>query len=365
MAESSLQTVGTFLDEHQIADGCILVAVSGGADSLALLSLLHQLAATRRLTLHVGHFDHQLRANSAADAKAVQHYTAELGWSCSIGTREQLLAVRSPSVGIEVTLSRPDRSEEQARALRYAYLQQLAEEVGARWLAVAHSADDQTETVLHHIVRGTGLKGLAGMPETRPLTATVQLIRPLLAVRREVLRAELATFNWRACEDETNLDRRYTRNRLRNELLPLLRADYNPQVDTALLRLATHASEAQQALQELAAEWLAAHLKLPSAGNPESTIKEAVLKLPLSALATLPRGLIKVVLMQLWKRGGWPRQSMNEGHWNRLLEMVLAQQHDEHHCPGGVVVKIRRRVLEVHTIMKDLSADDSTERAVL
>ena len=130
-----------------------------------------------------------------------------------------------------------DGREAAAREARYAYLLELAHDIGARYVATAHTADDQVETILHRIVRGTGLRGLAGMTRVRPLSPHVALVRPLLSVSRDEVEVYLRWLgqDWR--DDATNQEREYTRNRIRHELLPLLAAEYNPQISAALTRL--------------------------------------------------------------------------------------------------------------------------------
>ncbi len=135
--------------------------------------------------------------------------------------------------------------EEAARDARYEFLRQAAERLGARYVVTAHTADDQAETVLHRVIRGSGIAGLCGIGRTRPLGPAVTVIRPLLGVRRSELLAYLEELEQPYRDDSSNADRQFTRNRIRHELLPRLAADFNPGVVDALLRLATLAGEVQ------------------------------------------------------------------------------------------------------------------------
>lgn len=210
----------------------VLVAVSGGADSVALLHLLSTLAPEWRLQLHVLHVDHQLRAGSAADAEFVRALGVRLG-----------VPVEVETVAVEPRGS----LEAAARAARYAALERCAARVGAERIALGHTADDQAETVLMRLVQGAGVRGLAGIPPVRGA-----IIRPLIELRRSALEAELARVGLAWVEDETNRDPKFLRNRIRHELLPLLSDSYNPEIATALVRLAFLARETVGALDQAA-----------------------------------------------------------------------------------------------------------------
>lgn len=206
--------------ERWVPDGAaIVVAVSGGPDSVALLRSLHQFT---RGNLIVAHFDHRFRVDSAADAQFVRHLAETLQLPFELGHASEGLLL----------------SEENARNARYPFLAEVAARHHANWVATGHTEDDQVETILHSILRGTGLRGLSGMPVVRPLNESTNLIRPLLDVSRQSVHDYLLSLSQDFCLDATNTSPDYTRNRLRHQLLPLLRAEFNPAVDAALLRLA-------------------------------------------------------------------------------------------------------------------------------
>ena len=162
----------------------LVVGVSGGADSVALLLGLHALAAAAAPggRLVIAHGRHDLREEAGADADFVAALAAELGLPCVIGT---LRVRRSDGV-------RGEGLEARARRIRYAFLAETALEHGARHVAVAHTADDQAETILHRALRGTGLAGLGGMRPARELVPGVALVRPLVGVSRAAVRGYLA-----------------------------------------------------------------------------------------------------------------------------------------------------------------------------
>jgi tRNA(Ile)-lysidine synthase len=182
----------------------VLVAVSGGADSTALLWALARLADPWRLTLHGVHVHHGLRADADRDAHA----------ACALGARLGI-----PVDVVRVQVRRRGSVEAAAREARYAALHACADRLGAHRIAVGHTADDQAETVLLRLLEGTGLRGLAGIPPVRG-----RVIRPLLDVRRAELREALREVGLRWVEDPTNADLRFARNRIRHVVLPALGA---------------------------------------------------------------------------------------------------------------------------------------------
>src|SRR5262249_45357023 len=154
-------------------------------------------------------------------------------------SRENGLLLRCERVNVAARArAAGDNLESTARRVRYAWLTTVAREAGASWVATGHTADDQAETVLHRLLRGTGLKGLCGIPARRPLAAGVQLLRPLLHTRKYELLAFLEALGQDYRRDSSNADLALVRNRIRHELLPHLAAAYNPAVVSALCRLA-------------------------------------------------------------------------------------------------------------------------------
>ena len=252
----------------------VLVAVSGGADSVALLHLLSSLVLEWRLRLHILHVDHQLRAESAADADFVRALGARLGIPVDVAT---------------VSVDRQGSLEAAARAARYAALETCAARVGAGRIALGHTADDQAETVLMRLVQGAGVRGLSGIPPVRGA-----IIRPLIELRRSALEAELRLAGLTWVEDETNRDPKFLRNRIRHELLPLLSDSYNPEVAAALVRMAGLARDTVGALDQAAAAELD---RLAVWGDRAAIVR-------LEALRALPRSVAAEVLRQAAARLG-------------------------------------------------------------
>ena len=216
----------------------ILVACSGGADSLALLDILWQLAPHHEWQIFAAHYEHGIRGEaSLADARFVADFCQKRHIPCTVEHGN----VPSAAAKSSHTL------EQAARTLRYEFLERVRKELGFDYIATAHHADDQAETVLMRILRGTGVKGLAAM---RPCSGSAgQIVRPLLHVRKAELVDYCQQKQLPYREDATNFVADCTRNRLRLELLPKLRQDYNPEVSRALCQLAEVAAEENDFLQ--------------------------------------------------------------------------------------------------------------------
>ncbi len=233
---SPLERVRRFARDEQLfrSAGKVVVAVSGGADSVATLLLLRELAGELGFEVVAAHFDHHLRHESAADREFVTDLCERLDVPCMTGEGDVPLAAGEMRMGIEET----------ARRLRYQFLAFAAERQGAGAVATGHTADDHVETVLHHIVRGSGVRGIRGMLPAAPLPGmpSLRLIRPLLPLARAdtVAVCNAAGADYR--EDATNAELHATRNRLRHTVVPQLREE-NPSVDAAILGLAESARE--------------------------------------------------------------------------------------------------------------------------
>jgi tRNA(Ile)-lysidine synthase len=298
------------LRRHAMLAGgeAVLVAVSGGADSVALLALLHALAPAWRLTLHVLHVDHGLRAGSDRDAAFVRALGARLG----VPTDVERVQVGAGSV------------EAAAREARYASLQSWAERLGAARIAVGHTADDQAETVLMRVLGGAGVRGLAAIPPVRG-----RIIRPLLELRHQALCDALVEAGLPWVEDPSNRDPKFLRNRIRHELIPLLAASYRADVVPALADVARRARENVEALDRAAALELA---RL-AVGEPDA------LTLPRPALAALPAPLAAEVLRQAAARLG-SRAPLRAWAHRGLRRVLAATPPRRPFRLGGVVVEV-------------------------
>ncbi|HUU22681.1 MAG TPA: tRNA lysidine(34) synthetase TilS [Phycisphaerae bacterium] len=290
----------------------VLAAVSGGADSVAMAWALREGGLCR---LHLAHVHHGLRPEADGDAG----FVADLARRWSVPAHVE--RIDTPALAEQWGCG----IEEAARRGRYDALAAMAESAGASAVAVAHHAGDQAETVLHRIVRGTHLRGLAGMPPRRPLTATVALVRPLLWATRERIEAVLSAegLTWRT--DHTNRQTEFTRNFLRHEVFPLLRR-VNGRVDEALLRLAAAAADADATLSALAGGLLDRSCRRRTAG-------EVVLRR--APLAKAPPLLASMAMRAALGMLSAPEQALSQDRYDDLLA-VLAGRVPAVDLPGGL-----------------------------
>jgi tRNA(Ile)-lysidine synthase len=326
-----VETVRRFMAAYAPKGESGVVAVSGGADSVALL---RGLVEAQTGTPIVAHFDHRLRGQeSVADAAFVRELAGRSGLAFRLGEADVAAIAASTGENLEAT----------ARQLRYAWFRQVAAEVGASWVATGHTADDQAETVLHRLIRGTGLPGLRGISASRgldeptcPGKVDTVLLRPLLTVTRADIIAFLDSLGQPFREDSSNADPRFTRNRIRAELLPLLKT-FNPDVVAALGRLAGQASEAHDLIAEQARQLLT-RIERPRAGA--SVILEA------GELVAAPPLIIRAALRLVWEREDWPLGEMRHDHWNRLIE-IAGRDAAGGDFPGGISARRRGRVVQL------------------
>lgn len=261
--------------------GTVVVACSGGADSLALLAALRDLCggpgtSFPAVRLHVAHLDHGLRGErGAADAEFVRGVAAAWGLPATIG-----------GVGPAERAAWRGSVEAAARQARYRFLRGVARDSGAAAIALGHTADDQAETVLLHLVRGSGLDGLAGM---RPRAG--DLVRPLLDLWRRDTEAFCRARGLDYREDETNRDPRFLRNRVRHELLPLL-ATYQPRIRETLARNAPILARDAAYLDAAAADALL-RTQVPAVGDEAAALdRQALRDLPSALRARVLRRAI-------------------------------------------------------------------------
>ncbi|MBQ9851996.1 MAG: tRNA lysidine(34) synthetase TilS [Ruminiclostridium sp.] len=295
-----------------LPQGCtVLCALSGGADSMALVSGLLALAEERSLTVLAAHYDHQLRGEeSRRDADFVRSWCAARGIPLTMGTGD--VAARAAQTGKGI--------EETARAMRYAFLEETAQALGAHAIATAHNADDNAETVLLHLIRGTGLDGLSGIPPRRGT-----IIRPLLSVTRQEIEDWLTARDIPWVTDSTNADPTYTRNRIRRDVMPVLR-DLNPQFSQTLAANLRHIRE-DRALLDGLARTTQAPMEEPDG-----------LSLAASDLIGLPRPVAVRAIKQVLAR--LDRHQISAVHLDSILDLAAKESPSAQiTLPQGLLVR--------------------------
>lgn len=310
-----LERMVAYIERHQLfpVQGKIIVAVSGGADSLCLLHLLLQICGPGRrypgVSLHAAHLNHMLRGpDSARDARVVSELMETWEIPFTAGAIDVMALAREEKRSLE----------EAARVARYRFLREVAQ---GSSIAVAHHADDQAETLLLHWLRGSGLSGLAGMPPRQQ-----DIIRPLL----EITRAETVTYcqahGITPVEDASNNDPRFLRNRIRHEVLPLLQ-ELNPGFTATLLR------NAEVVRVDLA--WLEEQVDACWASVVVSEQKDAI-KLNARSLLALPLSLQRHLLRRVTARlcaGQSPLEPRHLLLIERLLDTQASHPESELHLP--------------------------------
>ena len=228
----------------------VLVGVSGGPDSVCLLHILDQLKESLGVRLHVAHLNHMLRGvESDADASYVKELSDALGISATFGKRDVEDYHREHNLSLEAA----------AREVRYDFFSRVAESIGAGCIALGHTQDDQVETILMNLVRGTGIMGLKGMGPIRRLRSPgggiLMVVRPLIEVSRRETEEYCRLYKLNPRSDFSNFSLEYTRNRIRHELVPLLR-QYNRNIGATLMRTARAATDELSFIEkQVCREW--------------------------------------------------------------------------------------------------------------
>jgi len=294
------------------AGDAVLAALSGGADSVCLIRVLLELRDKLGIQVLAAHYNHCLRgAESDRDESFVRDFCEQFQVPLTVGRGDVAQAASDTGQGIEET----------ARQLRYAFLQETADHLKAHKIATGHNADDNAETVLLHLIRGAGIRGLSGILPRRG-----RIIRPLLSVQRREIETYLADLGQSYVEDETNRDVYHRRNAIRHEVLPLLR-DKNPNLAETLLRQSEILRQDSRFLDELAAE---AFARLRQGQEKE-------IFLPIQELLDLDPALSgRIIALAIQAAGGEAEQS----HIRQVLELSRGT------CPsaqlsagGGVIVR--------------------------
>ncbi|RJQ24568.1 MAG: tRNA lysidine(34) synthetase TilS [Peptococcaceae bacterium] len=278
----------------------VVVGVSGGADSVALLYILNRIRSELGISLHVAHLNHMMRgADADADAEFVSDLAGSYGLPVTLKRFDVLAYQKATRLSIQVA----------AREARYCFFQEVVDQVGAKRVALAHHADDQAETILMNFLRGTGLAGLKGIL----LVRDDLYIRPFLGVRRREIEAFCQSEGVISRQDISNSKQVYTRNRIRLHLLPLLEKEYNPALVSSLVRLGNVCQAEEEYLEAQAnSVFQEALMKLPDEG----------VRLSLSVIKNQPVALQRRVLRLGWQALTGSRQNLSFRHVEAALALV-------------------------------------------
>jgi len=322
-------------------ESTIVIAASGGADSTALVEALFRIRPDP-VRLIVAHYNHALRGEeSDADQAFVESQAARLGIACIIKRANQT----------DVS----NRSENHLRKLRHQFLKEVAASHHARWIAMAHQADDQLETFLHHLLRGSGPSGLSGIPTIRPIDSVTSIVRPLLGVHRREILDYLSKRNQTFRVDSSNGSSDYTRNRIRNELLPSLRTfAQSESVDVRLLHARELIAEQHAVFRSLADRWLAkigyASEETFDASTGNATHAKPF-SVPIPMCRNEPWPIVREAFVMIWHRMNWPLREMSHKHWRkmeRLVELASQTTHPKQlELPGQITVRCHKGIMQI------------------
>ncbi len=321
----------------------VIIGLSGGADSVCLLLVLKALQPAYHLTLTAVHVHHGIRGESAERDLC---FSKEL---CEANDVEFVAAYRDvPGIAAKLHLT----EEEAGRSVRYEIFEQEARKRDASVIAVAHHMDDQAETVLMNLLRGSGIRGCGGIQAKRPLadSKNIFVVRPLLGARRSEIEAWLIAQNQTWCTDETNLTDEYLRSRIRNNLLPLLEREYNAQAAEHIAAASGDFFEAEEYLraraEEIFSSWenkyeqtsLETQKRKDSPKAPDSQCS----RLPLKELSAEKPILQRYLIQEAIKRTG-SIKDVGRTHIESVLGLLTKNTGSQVHLPGG---RIARRSYE-------------------
>ena len=308
----------------------LAAAVSGGADSVALLTLLAEVRAESGIVLSIVHFNHRLRGKaSEGDEKFVTALAEEFGATLHIGRSDVAGAAKREKANLE----------EAARRSRYAFFERLAQQQVIDSVATAHTMDDQAETVLAHILRGTGISGLAAIHRTAG-----HVRRPLLDFRRQELREFLRAKQQRWREDASNRDTLRTRARMRKKLLPLLVKEFNPAAVEHLAALADRAREQNEFMNGLAQHLVE---KRVERSEKAARISTNDLLRPLALVAAESEAALRnAVIEMLVAQSKHRRGQLSAAHIDAIVRLAqIGETGKRLQLPGGVDVLRERKAL--------------------
>jgi tRNA(Ile)-lysidine synthase len=319
------QRVANFVREHKLfsAHDKLVVAVSGGADSVCLLHVLAQLQSKPGVELHVAHLNHQLRgAESDSDASYVSELACKLGVPATVERRD--IAAYHDQKGGSL--------EEAAREARYGFLAEVAKETGASKVVVGHTSDDHVETILLHLLRGAGTTGLCGLQPRSELQCgegggKLEIVRPLLEVTRQETLDYCQRYDLAPRSDSSNISLSFLRNRIRLELLPILRS-YNPGVDKALLRLADIAVDDISFIEE----------QTSLLWNELAREEGGVIFLDMSKMVFLPRAIQRQVFRMAVKQLRGNLKDIEADHIGTMMDFLSKPAGKKLCLPDGLTL---------------------------
>ena len=316
----------------------IVVALSGGPDSVALLRALHEIvlddATAVQTRLVVAHLNHRARGiESDRDEEFVKELASELK-----------LEFRGGSIAVPD----PQSSEADWRNLRLSFLKNMAQEVQAKWIATGATADDSVETMLHHLFRGSGPAGLAGIRVQRDVSADLTLVHPMIGLWKDELLEYLESLNQAYRIDLTNLGCDYTRNRIRNECIPYLEQfTASDSLKKRLHNAAELIRQEHEVIEKLAWKWV---------DSPAIRWGQNAIEVDWKDASELDWSVLQCAFVEIWHRLNWPLGQIGFSHWERVRQWIESARTTSHprkmQLPGPIELRIARQKVQIRSDME-------------
>lgn len=291
------EVLKTIKDNNLINEGDkIVIGVSGGPDSICLLHLLNNLKDTLKITIYVAHINHSIREVADMETKYVQDFCKKIGVECFVKKEDILSLAKKQKKG----------TEEVGRQVRYSFFDEVLEKTNSNKIATAHNSNDRAETVILNILRGSGISGLKGIEAIRDQ----KYIRPLINTDRESIEKYCEENNLEPKIDETNKENIYTRNKVRNVVIPYIKKEFNQNIIKTINRLSTVATEENDYLMKITKQEYAnisniendiITLDLKRFNNLELVIKRRLILYTINEVIHTTNGIEKVNLDDIVK----------------------------------------------------------------
>ncbi len=302
-----------------------VIGVSGGPDSAVLLHILRRLQSELCLHIVVAHLDHNVRRGSAQDMRFVERLSASYGFEFHGYRLSRAKILKNGSL------------EDQLRRHRYVFFKDVCRRCGAKKIVLAHTLDDQAETLLMRLLRGSGLHGLSSMRPSLALGG-LEVVRPLIEVSKKDLLAYASAHKLTYRTDPTNTDEAYLRNKIRHSLLPLLEKEYNKNIREVLAGTARTVASDYAALADLAQEALTREAKFQKRRYVVDTAYLA------SVSVSLRRMMVRLAIERV--KGDLRQIALR--HWEEIEDLVFRRPLDAQvHLPGGIVVVKNKKYLSI------------------
>ncbi|MEG1846887.1 MAG: tRNA lysidine(34) synthetase TilS [Lachnospiraceae bacterium] len=354
-----IDKIRAYVEEYQMIEpgDHIIVGVSGGADSVCLLFVLQELQSNIPFTIHVVHVNHGIRAEAGADAAYVEKLceTYHLPF--------YLIEEDVPALADTLHLS----TEEAGRKVRYEAFERILAQVGHGKIAVAHHQNDRAETVLFHLFRGSGVRGMAGI-----MPVHEHVIRPLLCVTRSQIETYLTNIHTPYCDDKTNAEDTYTRNKIRHQIVPYVEENICSHAIEHIVEAAETLEEVERLLQKLSLQAYATCVTTsspppttPPPTTPPPTTTSPTLRIAITPMLTLDTIIQQYLIMHCVEQVAGSKQDITSVHIKQILSLLTKQVGKQVSLPYHCIARREYESVAIYTIPEDEPVREETEGYIL